>query len=97
MEAGFVRKMVEASDFTCSARDDAGQLVYTTAERRKIENDLLLEGTVQGRAEPIAWVRMAGESRVFYTSMGHPADFDDPLPHFRTLLLNGIRWALGEH
>lgn len=58
---------------------------------------VLLEGTVQGRAEPIAWVRMAGESRVFYTSMGHPADFDDPLPHFRTLLLNGIRWALGEH
>ena len=46
MEAGFVRKMVESYDFTCSARDDAGQLVYTATERRKIENDLLLEGTV---------------------------------------------------
>ncbi|MEX2579340.1 MAG: hypothetical protein WD342_09800 [Verrucomicrobiales bacterium] len=37
---------------------------------------------------------MARDSRVFYTSLGHPSDFDDDRPHFRDLLLNGIRWAL---
>lgn len=46
MEAGFVRKMVESYDFTCNARDGAGEPLYTDAERRKIEKDLLLEGTV---------------------------------------------------
>jgi hypothetical protein len=29
--------------------------------------------------------------------MGHPADFDDSQPHFRTMLLNGIRWALDQN
>lgn len=42
--------------------------------------------------EPIAWTRMAGQSRVFYTSLGYPTDFD--LPQYRRLLQNGIAWAL---
>ena len=44
-------------------------------------------------AEPVAWTRMAGKSRVFYTSLGHPTDFD--LPQYTRLLENGIEWALG--
>jgi putative membrane-bound dehydrogenase-like protein len=43
-------------------------------------------------AEPIAWTRMAGKSRVFYTSLGYPTDFD--LPQYRRLLENVIEWAL---
>jgi hypothetical protein len=69
--------------------------MYLSAPLLDRKASVLLTGTVDGRVEPIAWTRMAGESRVFYTSMGHPADFDDPEPHFRQLLLNGIRWALG--
>lgn len=69
--------------------------VYFTAPLLDRQATVLLTGTVDGRVEPIAWTRMAGESRVFYTSLGHPADFDEPPPHLRTLLLNGIRWALG--
>jgi len=45
-ESGFVRRMVEAYDFTCTARDETGAALYTDAERRTIERDLLLEGTV---------------------------------------------------
>jgi hypothetical protein len=75
----------------------SGGNLYLTAPLLDRRATVLLEGTVEGRVEPIAWVRMAGESRVFYTSMGHPADFADTQPHFRTLLLNGIRWALGEN
>jgi type 1 glutamine amidotransferase len=76
----------------------SGGNLYLTAPLLDRKATVLLEGTVEGRpTEPIAWTRMAGESRVFYTSMGHPADFDDTQPHFRTLLLNGIRWALGEN
>jgi hypothetical protein len=36
---------------------------------------VLMTGTVEGQVEPITWTRYAGESRVFYTSLGHPADF----------------------
>jgi type 1 glutamine amidotransferase len=60
----------------------------------------LLEGTtplLKGRwktepEEPVAWTNTHKGGRVFYTSLGHPDDFQDP--HFRRLLLNGILWAL---
>lgn len=58
----------------------------------------LLMGTIltgQGSGpppEPVAWVNLVGASRVFYTSLGHPGDFDDSA--FRRLLKNGIFWAL---
>jgi putative membrane-bound dehydrogenase-like protein len=42
--------------------------------------------------EPVAWVNVKGSSRVFYTSLGHPGDFDRP--EFRKLLRNAIFWAL---
>lgn len=53
---------------------------------------ILLTGTAGDKTEPIAWTRKAGESRIFYTSLGYPKDFE--VPRFRRLLTNGIRWAL---
>ena len=42
--------------------------------------------------EPVTWTNThIGGGRVFYTSLGHPDDFQ--MPAFRDLLLNGIRWA----
>lgn len=53
----------------------------------------LLQGTIDGApTEPVAWTNMCGESRVFYTSLGHVDDFK--LPAFRRLLVNGIDWTL---
>ncbi len=57
----------------------------------------LMMGRVEGRRkqEPVAWTNTTKHSnRVFYTSLGHPDDFKDD--RFRTLLLNGVRWAMGE-
>jgi nicotinamidase-related amidase/type 1 glutamine amidotransferase len=56
----------------------------------------LIIGSIPGQEpEPVAWTNSphAGQSRVFYTSLGHPDDFQNPV--FRKLLLNGICWALG--
>lgn len=56
----------------------------------------LLLGSLPGQnPEPVAWTNLAhgGGSRVFYASLGHPADFENPA--FRKLLLNGICWTLG--
>lgn len=54
--------------------------------------EVLLTGKAGDKTEPIAWTRKAGISRVFYTSLGYPNDFE--IPQFRQLLSNGILWAL---
>jgi putative heme-binding domain-containing protein len=48
----------------------------------------------QSEIEPVAWINTRENRRVFYTSLGSPADFK--LPSFRRLLMNGIIWALGD-
>ncbi|WP_406695563.1 HEAT repeat domain-containing protein [Singulisphaera sp. Ch08] len=58
---------------------------------------VLLRGQTvdQGQAVsyPVAWTnRFQENSRVFYTSLGHPDDFK--LPAFNRLLSNAIHWAL---
>jgi nicotinamidase-related amidase/type 1 glutamine amidotransferase len=52
-------------------------------------------GSISGQdPQPLAWTNSTriGQSRVFYTSLGHPDDFQNPA--FQKLLLNGICWAL---
>jgi type 1 glutamine amidotransferase len=66
--------------------------IYLVAPLLDKEAVVLLEGKVNDKTEPIAWTRAAGNSKVFYTSLGHPTDFK--VPQFITLLTNGIKWAL---
>jgi len=42
---------------------------------------------------PVAWTKTFKDSRVFFTTLGHPKDFE--LESVRRLLINGIYWALG--
>ncbi len=43
--------------------------------------------------QPVAWTRQYKQSRVFFTTLGHPEDFaQEPM---RRLVVNGILWALG--
>ena len=54
----------------------------------------LMMGRVEDRLphEPVTWTNThIGGGPVFYTSLGHPDDFQ--IPAFRDLLLNGVRWA----
>lgn len=53
----------------------------------------LLTGAVEDRVEPVAWTRIHGASRVFYTSLGYPSHFEQP--QFRQLLVNAVHWSLG--
>ena len=53
-----------------------------------------VNATDQWVENPVAWTNTHNGGRVFYTSLGHPEDFE--VDSFRTLLLNGIRWAAGE-
>jgi type 1 glutamine amidotransferase len=47
---------------------------------------------IQGATVPVAWKKMYGKGRVFYTSLGHvAADFD--IPEAKTIVQRGMLWA----
>jgi type 1 glutamine amidotransferase len=56
------------------------------------------EKTPQQQAErypltqPVAWVREQNGTRTFFTTLGHPGDFEQPA--MRRLVVNAILWAL---
>lgn len=53
----------------------------------------LLIGTIPNKPkEPVAWVNTYGNSRIFYTSLGHPDDFKEDA--FVRLLGNAVLWTL---
>jgi type 1 glutamine amidotransferase/nicotinamidase-related amidase len=72
--------------------ESRGSLYKTSPLQASAE--VLLTGSIPGATpEPAAWTRRFGESRVFYTSLGHPDDFQNP--NFQKLLANAVVWALG--
>jgi type 1 glutamine amidotransferase len=55
--------------------------------------EVLLTGTIPGHTEPVAWARMSKGGRVFYSSLGHPRDFEEE--SYLRLITNAIFWAAG--
>jgi len=78
-------------------------------DRTKVHS--LLDADIDGQRQPVAWTKMQGKGRVFYTSLGHRDDVmlagtpaldgnaklnaDEVSAAYQTHVLNGIRWALG--
>jgi type 1 glutamine amidotransferase len=56
---------------------------------------VLLTGAIPEHTEPIAWTREHKGGRVFYTSLGHPKDFE--IEAFRHLLGNALLWTARLH
>ena len=52
---------------------------------------VLQRGTAPGADEPVTWVREREGGRVFYTSLGIPADFKNDA--FRRMLVNAVFWT----
>jgi type 1 glutamine amidotransferase len=51
------------------------------------------DGKTFGKINPVAWTKVTRKQRVFFTTLGHPKDFE--VESVRRLLINGIYWALG--
>ena len=66
--------------------------LYKTSPLAATAEALLVGKSGDLPAEPLAWINRKGASRIFFTSLGHPGDFDKP--EFRRLLKNAIFWAL---
>ncbi len=53
-----------------------------------------LKSVREDKDQAIAWAKMYGKGRVFYSSLGHTKEaWDDPL--VRKMYLEGIRWVMG--
>jgi len=66
--------------------------LYKTGPLRSSATALLIGSIPKAAPEPIAWTNTSGKSRVFYTSLGHADDFENP--SFVRLLSNGVQWCL---
>ncbi|EOZ95350.1 Cytochrome c551/c552 [Indibacter alkaliphilus LW1] len=71
--------------------------ILLAADLRTIEDPekSTYPGTVFGNYTPIAWYHHFGNSRVFYTALGHEAAHYENV-FFRKHLFAGIKWALGD-
>ena len=56
-------------------------------------DSLLMSASTHEHDEPVAWTRTHVGGRVFYTSLGHQDDFEEP--SFLRLLANAVLWCGG--
>ena len=54
---------------------------------------LLMNASTDEHDEPVTWTRTHANGRVFYTSLGHQEDFEEP--NFLRLLANAVLWCGG--
>lgn len=69
-----------------------GGSLYQVSPLAKSAQPLILGTIPDHPTEPVAWTHQYGESRVFYTSLGHISDFESEA--FNQLLTNAVLWAL---
>jgi len=58
------------------------------------DTEYLYEGHVC--TMPVAWIKMWGKGRVFYSALGHEPEEFDRFPEAWTLTMRGLLWAAGE-
>lgn len=66
--------------------------LYKVSPLAKSAAPLLLGSIPNQPVEPVAWTHTYQKGRVFYTSLGHPDDFNQP--DFNKLLVNAVFWGL---
>ena len=94
------------------AQEEMYEIKETAHDRSKVHVLWYLPHHPQHKDQPgynaVSWCRMAGQGRVFYTSLGHREDLwsDDPAmkdrknsvetsKQYQAHILGGIKWALG--
>lgn len=71
-----------------------GGSLYRNAPLPATSRPLLMGAVTNHPPEPIAWTQAYKGARIFYTSLGHPKDFE--APPFRKMLVNAIYWTLNQ-
>jgi len=66
--------------------------LYKVSPLSNSTTSLLMGRIPNQKPEPVAWTNRYKKARVFYSSLGHPDDFDSP--QFCQLLINAVFWAM---
>ncbi len=93
--AGFLAPSFQINDEIYQIRDFQPETSHVLLKLDPSSVELKKEGVMpRYYGWPLAWTRRDGQGRVFYTALGHEeAVWKDP--RYQTLLLNGIKWAMG--
>ncbi|MEZ5743715.1 MAG: ThuA domain-containing protein [Sphingomonadaceae bacterium] len=79
--------------FKTNPRDSGARVIATLDESTYEQSGRFGESLAMGD-HPIAWSKIVGRGRMFYSAMGHrPEIYEDP--RFVTLFENAIAWAAG--
>ena len=68
--------------------------LYQVKPLQKTAMPILIGAVGELPHEPVAWTHKYKNGRIFYTSLGHPEDFQQE--DFNRLLGNAVLWALGK-
>ena len=71
---------------------EAAGSLYKTSPVATNATVLLVGSISNAPPEPVAWTHSYRGGKIFYTSLGHSKDFENPA--FRQLLVNAIHWSL---
>jgi len=71
--------------------DPGNEVLATTTFNGKHQGMHWIKGTVM----PVVWKRKYGNSRIFYTSLGH-VDADFNVPEALEIVKRGMMWAMGD-
>ncbi len=82
----FITRMIDTCQWVSKGN------IYKVSPLLDSNITVLLNGKEEDLYEPVAWTRKYGRSKIFYTTLGVPDDFDNK--YFRLLLLGAVRWAL---
>ena len=58
-----------------------------------VDSELASKAAEFSPVQPVAWTRLYNGARVFFTTLGHPKDFEHE--SMRRLIINAVLWGLG--
>ncbi len=93
---GFLGKSFQVNDEIYQTSDFKAETSHVLLSLDPGSVNLEKEGVVRRYyGWPLAWTRMFGKGRVFYTGLGHE-DAVWKADWFQQMLLNGIKWTMGQ-
>jgi hypothetical protein len=93
---GFLGKSFQINDEIYQAGDFKADTSHVLLKLDPGTTNMKKEGVrVRYYGWPVAWTRMYGKGRVYYNGLGHD-DWVWKDERFQEMLLNGIKWVLGQ-
>jgi len=93
---GFLGKSFQINDEIYQVSDFKAETSHVLLQLDPNMTNMKKEGIhIRYYGWPVAWTRMYGKGRVYYNGLGHD-DWVWKDPRYQEMLLNGIKWVMGQ-